>query len=53
MKYKSTKINGVDGGSDTGQTSNTVTLTNVKPKFTSTTVASNNSSVTIVFSRRY
>ena len=50
MKYRNLKIYGVDGGSDTGQTSNTVTLTNVKPNIVSTTIASNNSSVTIVFS---
>lgn len=50
MKYRNLKIYGVDGGSDTGQTSNTVTLTNVKPNIVSTTITSNNSSVTIVFS---
>ena len=50
MKYRNLKIYGVDGGSDTGQTSNTVTLTNIKPKITSTTVATNNATVTIVFS---
>ena len=50
MKYRNLKIFGVNGGSDTAQTSNTVTLTNVKPKITSTTVASNNATVTIVFS---
>jgi len=36
--------------SDSSQTSNTVYLTNTPPKFTSTTVNSNNTSITIVFS---
>ncbi|MGY8867892.1 MAG: invasin domain 3-containing protein, partial [Methylophagaceae bacterium] len=35
---------------DSSQTSNTVYLTNTPPKFTSTTVNSNNASITIVFS---
>ena len=36
--------------SDSSQTSNTVYLTNTPPKFTSTAVSSNNTSITIVFS---
>ena len=36
--------------SDSSQTSNTVYLTNVPPKFTSTSVSSNNTSITIAFS---
>jgi hypothetical protein len=36
--------------SDSSQTSNTVYLTNTPPKFTSTSVSSNNTSITIVFS---
>ena len=50
MKYRNLKIYGVDGGSDTGQISNSVKLTNVKPNIVSTTITSDNSSVTIIFS---
>jgi len=50
MKYRNLKVYGVDGGSGTGQESNTVTLTNVKPNIVSTTLANNNSYVIIYFS---